>query len=274
MKETMKISVIISTYNSPEWLEKVLTGYACQNDTNFEIVIADDGSGNETRALIERFAQTSPCPLRHVWHEDEGFRKWRIVNKAIEAAEGEYLILTDGDCIPRRDLVALHRARARPGRFLSGGYCRLPMVTSRAIAPADIENGRAFQFGWLRRNGFTASRQWLKVIAQPLGIDGLLNTISTAKVTFNGNNSSCWRADAICIGGFDERIRYGGGDREFGYRLVNAGITPIVIRYSALCLHLDHARGYKDAEIRKANEAIISQTRLNGTTKTEFGLSS
>ncbi|MCG6859398.1 MAG: glycosyltransferase family 2 protein [Salaquimonas sp.] len=268
----MKISVIVSTYNSPEWLEKVLTGYACQSDKDFEIVVADDGSGPDTKKLIEDFGGTVPYPLRHVWHEDEGFRKWRIVNKAMEAAQGEYLILTDGDCIPRTELVATHRKRAGKGRFLSGGYCKLPMEASKAITPDDIRSGRAFQLGWLSRQGYGASLKWLKVAARPWHIDGLLNAVTPAKKTFNGNNSSCWRADALRIGGFDERIRYGGGDREFGYRLVNAGITPIVIRYSALCLHLDHARGYKDPEIRERNEAIIAETLSSGRTRTEFGI--
>lgn len=268
----MKISVIISTYNSPAWLEKVLTGYACQSDGDFEIVVADDGSEPETKELVSQFTKASKLTVRHVWHEDEGFRKWRIVNRAIEESAGDYLIFTDGDCIPRSELVATHRARAMKGRFLSGGYCRLPMKTSLAITPDDIRNGDAFSLGWLMRNGYPPNSKWLKIFARPLGIDGFLNRITPAKSTFNGNNSSCWRADAIKVGGFDERIRYGGGDREFGYRLANAGVTPIVIRYSALTLHLDHARGYKDAEIRKANEAIIAETISTGRTRTQAGI--
>ena len=96
--------------------------------------------------------------------------------------------------------------------------------------------------------------------------------ITPAKRSFNGNNSSCFKTDALAVGGFDERIRYGGGDREFGHRLENAGVKPLVVRYSALCLHLDHARGYKDPEIRKANLAIIDETRSGARTRTDHGI--
>lgn len=268
----MKISVIISTYNAPEWLAKVLTGYRCQRDRDFEIVIADDGSGEETAKLIDGFARRKGMAVRRVWHEDDGFRKWRIVNRAIVEAAGDYLILTDGDCVPRAELVATHRAMARPGRFLSGGYCRLPMTTSRAMRAGDIESGDAFRLSWLMRHGYPPNPKWLKIVARPWRIDGLLNAITPAKRSFNGNNSSCWKADALSVGGFDERIRYGGGDREFGYRLENAGIRPLVMRYSALCLHLDHARGYKDPQVRAANLAIIDETRSSGRARTDHGI--
>ena len=268
----MKLSVIISTYNAPEWLEKVLVGYRHQDDRDFEIVIADDGSGDDTARLIGSFAGAGDMTIRHVRHDDDGFRKWRIVNRAIAEAAGEYLIFTDGDCIPRRELTRLHRARAQPGAFLSGGYCRLPMTTSKAITAGDIASGDAFRIAWLMRNGYPPTLKWLKILAAPWGIDGMLNALSPAKRTFNGNNSSCWKADAMRVGGFDERIRYGGGDREFGYRLENAGIKPVVIRYSALCLHLDHARGYKDPDIRRINMAIIDETRKSGRIQTSFGI--
>ncbi|MEC9343308.1 MAG: glycosyltransferase family 2 protein [Pseudomonadota bacterium] len=268
----MRISVIVSTYNAPQWLEKALTGFACQSDTDFELLVADDGSGPDTMHLVERFAESAPFPMRHVRQADDGFRKWRIVNRAIEAATGNYLILTDGDCVPRGEFVATHRARARPGRFLSGGYCRLPMRTSQAIAPDDIRTGHAFRLRWLAARGVPPGPQWLKIVARPLHVDGLFNALSPAKRTFNGNNSSCWREDALRVGGFDERIRYGGGDREFGYRLAYCGITPRVIRYSTLCLHLDHARGYKDPAIREQNEAVIAETRASRRQRTEHGI--
>jgi glycosyltransferase involved in cell wall biosynthesis len=271
-----EISVIISTYNSPDWLEKVLTGYACQRGAPFEIVIADDGSGPETAQLIDRFIRMGQdngrFRLTHVRHEDDGFRKWEIVNAAIAAASGDYLIFTDGDCIPHPDLVATHARLAAPGRFLSGGYFRLPMATSRAITLDAIRTGAAFRLGWLHAHGLGLSLKWLKVLGMAWRINGLLDRLSPAKKTFNGNNSSCWRTDALRVRGFDARIRYGGGDREFGYRLEHAGIAPKVIRYSTLCLHLDHPRGYKSAEIRAANMAIIDETRATGRIETQHGL--
>src|SRR4051812_41553867 len=134
----MQISVILSTYNQPDWLEKTVWGYSAQGDRNFELVIADDGSSDITRKAIERLRRETGLAIRHVWHEDRGFRKCTILNRAIIEAGGEYLIFSDGDCIPRRDFVAVHRRHARPGRFLSGGYFKLPLALSQAISRDDI----------------------------------------------------------------------------------------------------------------------------------------
>ncbi len=268
----MKISVIISTYESVEWLAKVLCGYQRQGDPDFEIIVADDGSGPATRQCVEGAAARSRFAIRHLRHDHAGFGKWAIVNKAIVAAEGEYLLFTDGDCIPHRDVIATHRAFAAPGRFLSGGYYRLSMATSRAIGEAEIRSGEAFSTGWLNRHGLPLSPKTLKIVARPWRLDRLLNLATPAKSTFNGNNSSCFRADALRVRGFDQRIGHGGGDREFGYRLEHAGIRPKIIRYSALCLHLDHARGYADPEIRARNLAIIEETRRSRRIETAHGI--
>ena len=116
----MKVSVIISTYNSPEWLEKVLWGYTCQIHKDFEIIVADDGSGKETLDVIRFFQENSQLEIYHIWHEDKGYRRQVILNKAIQNAHTEYLIFTDGDCIPRNDFVITHVEQAELGYFLSG----------------------------------------------------------------------------------------------------------------------------------------------------------
>ncbi len=268
----VKSSVIISTYNSPEWLRKVLVGYENQSGENFEVIVADDGSGPQTRAVIDEFQDKFKHKIKHVWQPDEGFRKCAILNKAILAAEGEYLIFTDGDCIPHPNLVEDHAKMAVSGHFLSGGYCKLPMETSLTITPPDIVSAEIFKLGWLRNNGFGWRDKWLKVVARAWGLNSIFDWVSPAKKTFNGNNSSCFRTDAIRIGGYDERMGYGGEDREFGYRLENAGIKPKVIRYSIVCLHLDHPRGYKNEEIRQRNEEIIRETRLGRSTHTSSGI--
>lgn len=118
-KSKITIGVVISTYNNPAWLEKTLWGYLYQTRPADEIVIADDGSGEETNQLIRSFQKL--LPIKHVWHEDNGFQKSRILNKALLAAESEYLIFTDQDCIPRKDFIAIHETYAETGYFLSGG---------------------------------------------------------------------------------------------------------------------------------------------------------
>ncbi len=269
----MKASVIVSTYNSPQWLQKVFWGLAAQNIRAFEVIVADDGSSEETEDLIETYRQKLDFPVTHVWHEDAGFRKCRILNQAILAARAEYLIFTDGDCVPRNDFVAAHIHHAKPRTFLSGTYCKLPMATSVLLNEQDIVSGKAFDEEWLTENGFEAARRHrAKLQAAAWGVDGILNTISPSTARFNGNNSSCWRADAIAVGGFDERMGYGSEDHEFGYRLVNASIRARHIRYSAVCLHLDHAHGYIDPNQTAENSNIVQQTVSRRLRTTEFGL--
>lgn len=255
MEHDLKISVLFSTYNSPKWLEKVLWGFHYQTDNNFEIVVADDGSGDATREVIERFKAASSRPLLHVWQEDEGFQKCRILNKAIVAATGDYIVMTDGDCVPRNDFIAAHRAAAEPGYFLSGGYFKLPMSTSEAITQQNIANGECFSREWLVANGVKPSIKFMKLTRSPFKAK-LFNNLTRTKRSWNGHNASCWKKDALRVNGFDERMKYGGLDCEFGGRLLNAGIQAKQIRYSAICVHLDHARGYVNDEDWKRNRVI------------------
>src|SRR3989339_1476567 len=130
---SMRVSVIVSTYNAPAWLEKVLWGYAAQTHRDFELVVADDGSTQATALLLGQLRRQTQLPIRHVWQERSGFRKCEILNKATVAAAGDYLIYTDGDCIPRCDFVEQHAEMARPATMLSGGCVRLPKDLSQRI---------------------------------------------------------------------------------------------------------------------------------------------
>ena len=145
----MKITVIISTYNAEEWLEKVLIGYSVQTYKDFNIIIADDGSRASTKELIDSYANNFPVPIKHLWHEDLGYRRQEILNIAIIDADHEYILMTDGDCIPRKDFVELHAQLAEKGKFLSGGYCKLTMKTSKFITTEDIIIGNCFNVKWL-----------------------------------------------------------------------------------------------------------------------------
>jgi glycosyltransferase involved in cell wall biosynthesis len=265
------ITVVLSTYNQPDWLAKVLWGYACQSHSDFEIVIADDGSDVRTEEVIDRFAASTDLTLRHVWHPDDGFRKTTILNQAIEVAKGDYLLFSDGDCIPRHDFVAKHFYHSAVGTFLSGGYYKLPMDISQRISADDICSGDAFALSWLRRAGLPFSHRWLRIAAGKRTA-GILNAMTTTRPTWNGNNSSGWRADLIDAGGFDQRMRYGGEDRELGERLENAGICGKHIRFSTLLLHLDHGRGYANPADLVTNQSIRSETNRSGRVRTDYGL--
>ncbi|MFM7049448.1 MAG: glycosyltransferase [Polynucleobacter sp.] len=102
-----KISILLATYNWPEALHFCLESLETQTDRNFEIIIADDGSKPETATLIHAMMERSKHPIQHLWQEDQGFRKTMILNQAIQAAQGEYLIFLDGDCIVQPDFVSV-----------------------------------------------------------------------------------------------------------------------------------------------------------------------
>ena len=264
-------SVIISTYNSPEWLEKVLHSYLIQSYRDFEIVIADDGSGVETKELIDKFRISSDIEIRHVWHEDNGFQKTIILNKAIVESQGRYLIFSDGDCIARKDFIDKHIAVREPGYFLSGGYFKLPMSISNDISVDDIQSQTCFDIDWLRSRGLKSSFKNNKLTS--FGVkEKFLNAVTPTSATWNGHNASGWRSDILEANGFDERMQYGGEDRELGERLFNAGIKSKQIRYSAICLHLDHARGYVKPEMIQKNRQIRESTKKNRITRTEYGI--
>jgi glycosyltransferase involved in cell wall biosynthesis len=251
----LKQSVIISTYNQPEWLAKVLHGYLYQTFTDFEVVIADDGSDERTKTVIDDFKKLARFSIKHVWHADEGYRRQTILNIALLAADHEYIIMTDGDCIPRPDFLAVHARLAKRGRFLSGGYCKLSMDLSQHLTPEDIKSGRAFDVSYLRQHGLREFSPRFK-IGLPVPLGPLMDRITPTKATWNNCNASGWKADLIAVNGFNEDMQYGGADRELGERLANHGITGLQIRHQAVVLHLDHKRGYKTTETMSKNRAI------------------
>lgn len=267
----MKQSVIISTYNQPEWLAKVLHGYLYQTFTDFEVLIADDGSDERTAAVIEDFRKRAGFPIKHVWHADEGFQKSKILNLATMAASGDYLIFTDGDCIPRWDFIEAHVSHASPGTFLSGGYCKLSMELSQLLSLAYIESGSAFDIRYLWQNGLRGFSQTLKIGA-PERLRPLLDWITPRKATWNGCNASTWKSEILAVNGHNEGMQYGGQDRELGERLKNLGLASKQIQHRAILLHLDHQRGYKTPETLRKNRAIRDEVIATKSTWCSNGI--
>ena len=269
--ENIQISVIISTYNAVPWLEKVLWAYNNQTFKNFEIVIADDGSGPETKQLIDAMSKIVFYPIVHVWQEDEGFQKSKILNKAILACNADYIAMSDGDCIPRKDFLQVHEDNKEVGHFISGGYFKLPMNISTMITKEDILSEVCFKKSWLKERGLKKSFKNNKLTTNSSKAK-FLNRITTTNSTWNGHNASGWKKDILKVNGFDERMQYGGQDRELGERLMNLGIKGKQFRYSAICLHLDHKRGYKNQESISKNLAIRAEVKKNKITVTPFGI--
>lgn len=263
-------TVLFATYNEPRWLEWVLWGYATQTCRDFEVLVVDDGSRGETREVIDRLRPQLNYRLRHFWQPDEGYQKCKGMNRGILLAESDYLIFTDGDCIPHPEFVARHLRLRERGRYLTGGYCKLPLDLSRRITREDILAGRATDYAWLAANGL--ERHTLKLRVRNEALRSVLNVLTPVKPRLHGHNASVWREDVLRVNGWDERMQYGGQDLELGERLLNAGVRGKTIRYSAICVHLEHKRGYMKPGMREKNDAIRAATRRGKLAWTPYGI--
>jgi glycosyltransferase involved in cell wall biosynthesis len=265
------IAVIVSTYNQPEWLRKVLWGYARQAHGDFDLLVADDGSGPETAAVIAAARADFGARLVHVWHPDDGFRKCDILNRAILASRADYLVFSDGDCIPRHDFVARHLRHARRGRFLSGGVVWLPRTLSHELTRSDIESGAIANPGWLRAHGWAGGRHRLRLVRAG-GLAALLDRLTPTRPTFNGHNASAWRTDILAVNGFEGEMQYGGLDRALGERLENAGVRGLQLRHRVVAFHLDHDRPYRTRESMRRNAELRRTIRRERLTRARRGI--
>lgn len=268
----MRISVIVSTYNNPAALEKVLWGYACQTDREFEIVIADDGSRDETRRMVERVCGELGLNLVYAWHEDIGFRKTKILNQAILAATGEYLIFTDGDCIPRADFVASHRELAKPGYFIAGGsHIDIPEAIHLELTLDEIRAQRLFEPRWLRTRGMKLGKlRWR--LTRSRWAARLLDALTPRPGVLVGCNSAAWKSDVLAVNGFDESFGYGSEDRDLGVRLGNHGIQSRRMKHSLVIVHQSHARPYRSEESVRTGKLRLRQTRQTRMVQTPHGI--
>lgn len=255
------ISLVVATYNWPRALELVLASVRNQQVMPYEVLIADDGSGSETRALVEREVKRLPVPLVHVWHEDTGFRLAAIRNKAIAAARGDYVVQIDGDIVLHPGFIAAHVQFAQRGSWVQGSRALLtPTLTERllsgqstALGPftAGIENRvNAFHLPWLARF-VRGERRGLRRV--------------------RGCHMAFWRDDLIQVNGYDEAIEgWGREDSELATRLCNAGLERRNLKFAAVCYHLWHKQASNDAVER--NHERFLRTVQERLTRCERGL--
>ena len=261
------LSVIITTYNEPDWLELCLESYRRQTNRNFEIIIADDGSSWETKNVINSFPDIIS---EHIWQPDNGFQKTKILNKAITASKSNYLLFTDGDCIAPKDLIETHLTNRKRNCFLSGSYYKLDEACSSKLNKALIYEN-IFNAKTLKNLGHKLKFKAIKFLA-PLQIKKNLDLLTPTKATWNGHCSSGWKNDILKVNGFDERMTYGGLDRELGERLMNLGIKPIQIRHRSCVIHLHHKQGYNSIESWDHNKEIRKEVKDKSLTWTYFGI--
>lgn len=266
------ISVIVSTYNDPRALGLVCAGLARQTLVPDEVLIADDGSGPETRAVVDTWRHRLPAPVQHVWHPDQGFRKCAILNQAIAAARGEYLVFFDGDCIAPAHCLAVHADRARPQHYVSGGAVMLGRRFSAGLSEEQVAAGVLERFGWW---WLDAERSRRLLVSRIPGLRELLDRNLKRPPGWRGGNASTYAADARAVCGFDERFSYGYEDADFGHRLLAAGIRGVSVRYSTPVLHVyhhDRPRPYARAEAVAANKALYDANRAARMVATPYGL--
>jgi GT2 family glycosyltransferase len=270
----MRSELVVATYNNPRSLALCLASVARQNAAPDGIAIADDGSGPETAAVIEAFRVEHPgLALRHVWHEDAGFRKAAILNRAIASSQAEFLIFIDGDVMIHPGFTARHIALAKPDRWASGSLIRLDAEATAAVTEADVAAGRVFDRGWLRaQRAFDRPGTWLKAMPFPAPVQAALDVLSPVQRAWCGANASAFRAAILRVNGFDESMRWGGGDKEMGVRLTNAGVRGRHLRFTAPLVHLDHPRGYADPEHKRANRERIGRIRRERIAWTPDGI--
>ena len=269
----MQTELIISTYNNPRALELCFESLALQDYPLDSICIADDGSGPETKDVIDAFSIRSIVPIRHVWHPDTGFEKGAILNKSIATSTADYLIFIDGDVLIHPCFVGRHVERARAKAFNSGSLIRLNKAATDSVTLDLVRNLTVFQRGWLASQGALKDLSaWLKTAPFPQPVMSFLEWINPIRTSLCGANASCFRADILAVNGYDERIKYGGQDKELGQRMKNAGFKARTVRYSAPLVHLDHPRGYDRPEARKRNREIRAQTKALQMKTTEFGI--
>lgn len=256
------VSLVVTTYNWPQALAVVLDSVRGQRHLPDEVIVADDGSGPDTAALLQTIARDFPVPLRHVWQEDRGFRVARSRNRAIAAARGEYVLLLDGDMVLHPAFVADHLRFARPGAFVQGSrVLTTPAFSQRMLADPRLRPG--LWTGGIRRRRHTLRLPPLAALYFHLR-GGAPRMVKTC-------NQGWWRADLLRLNGFDERMEgWGREDEELAWRAWHAGLECRQLRLAGLAFHLHHRERHQDGA--SPNDVHLAESRARRLTRCERGL--
>ena len=264
------ISVIVAIYNREDALDAVLRSLAQQTDQDFEVILADDGSGEPTGAVIEAWKGKVGQRLDRVWQEQRGFRAAEIRNHAILAARGTYCIFLDGDCIVRRDFVASHRRMAEPGWFVAGNRALLsPVLTRRVLDEKLMPENWGFS-RWLAERLRGGVNRLSTLVRLPLG--PLRRLRQRAWRGARGCNLAIWRSDLDRVDGFDaDYCGWGPEDSDIIVRLIHAGVRRKDGRFATGVLHLWHAPA--DRSRLPQNARKLSDTIAGDNVRAQRGLS-
>lgn len=250
------ISVIITTYEREDALDAVLRSLAKQTDRNFEVLVADDGSGPGTAALVKQWKLRIGVPLTHVWHEHRGFRAGEIRNKAALKSRGAYCVFLDGDCITRPDFIAAHRRLAEPGWFVAGNRALLSQELTEAVLGERLEP-ETWEFSrWVRLRLKGKVNRMAPLLRLRLG--PLRRLRPNVWQALRSCNFGCWRTDLDHIGGFDPAYSgWGREDSDLVMRLLRTGVRRKDGEFATGVLHLWHPKAPR-AQLA-ANDRLLEQ---------------
>ena len=267
----LQSSVIISIYNNFSFLHLVLAGFERQTNKNFEIIIADDGSNNEIVEKINQYINKSSLTIKHVWHEDKGWRKNEILNKAVKASKPDYIIFIDGDCIPHKSFVQEHLINKTKNTILAGRRSNLSKFISDKLTYNNVRAGilekRFAILGLILKSIIGGSHLENAVFFRSKFVRNKINKKDKGVL---GSNFSLHKSDIIEVNGFDERYVKPavGEDTDIEYRLRNAGKKVKSVKHLAIQYHLFHKKLERD----KANMEYLNQVIENNTTFTPYGI--
>lgn len=257
------ISVIVATYNRPDALDAVLRSLARQDDANFEVLVADDGSREDTAAVVAGWEARIGRRIVHVWHPDEGFRLAEIRNRAILTAVGDYCIFLDGDCLARRDFIAVHRALAHHGWFVAGNRVLLSRELSQRILREPLAAERWSIADWVAQRLRGKINRLAPLFSLPLG--PLRKLHARAWRGARGANIGIWRSDLLAVDGFDAGFSgWGREDSDLFVRLMRAGVRRKDGRWATGVLHLWHEEADRARlpENERRLEEVLSSDRI------------
>lgn len=257
----MKASVIVTTYNRPEALASVLLALAAQDNHDFEVLVADDGSGLETVQLVQRMASEFPVPLIHVWQEDLGFRAGAARNRACAQAAGEYLIFIDGDCIPLPDFVTRHKLLAEPGWFVAGNRILLSESFTSQTLTQRMALHRHSKLQWLQDRWLGRINRWLPLLQ--LADAGWRKKSPKRWQGARTCNLAVWKKDFTAVNGFDEAYAgWGHEDADLAVRLIRMGTQRKDGRFATAVLHLWHResdRSQLEENVQRLQQILKSE---------------
>lgn len=265
----MKVSVLLATYEMPLHLEMVLTALSNQNFSEFEILLCDDGSGPETARVVRMFRDR--LKITHLWQENRGFRKCRLLNEGIRRAVAPLCVFLDGDCVPHRSFIADHWLSREPGTYGAGRRVEISKKISRSLTVLDIEEGifNRPSFRLLKDHLWGETENWNRTIRW--GLNPLIRKyLKLDQVTdLKGCNFSAFRDDLLLINGFDEAYEgYGREDTDLEIRMNHLGLKIRSLKGIALQFHIWHER----RGFTSVNETLLEEAKSTRRVWCERGI--